>query len=236
MDVRRILFIFYLGLVEIALVHGQGRVDSLARFQAGGYLEVGIPTADFARHMESSGFGLGFEAMLSLKQRSPVWIGLGFHSFEFDSRSSIYIEEIEGFIYEFREKTASRMFVIHLLARYQPPIDFLLQPYVQMEAGYNHFFTNTKIEDTDLNEVVDRFPEHSSSAPGYAIMAGVHIVPSDPLWGIDLRVGYFGNSSTDYLVYDEDRDTGQTFPIETFDERQSSVEIIGLHLGVRLAF
>jgi hypothetical protein len=236
MDVRRILIAFYLVLFGVTLACGQGRVDSLARFQAGGFFGVGIPTVDFSRHMETTGFGLGFEAFLALKPRSPVWIGLGFHSFEFDSRSSIYVEEIEGYFYEFREKTASRLFVIHMLARYQPPLDFLLQPYIQMQAGYNHFFTNTKIEDTDLNEVVDRFPEHSSSVPGYALMAGVNIVPSDPIWAIDLRVGYFGNPSTDYLVYDEESDTGQTFPIETFDERQSSVQIIGLHLGVRLAF
>ena len=201
------------------------------------YGDIGFPLRQFERNMDETGFGFGGELLYNVQYQQPVWAGIGVHSFAFDDYSLIYTEIFDGELFEYREVTASRLFVAHVLFRFQPDLNFFLQPYVQGGFGMHWFFTNTKIEDRDIDEIVERYKENKDSAFGYSLHAGLQFVPKGaPEIRVDLRVGYFKNPSAEYMRYDPSLGEEDSFPIDYFETRTSAVDFLGLHGGMTFLF
>lgn len=225
-----------LSAISVGNLNAQEEWSSNPRFTFRGFGELAIPKAEFARNMDENGWGIGFDALYKIRKETPISIGIAMHTLSFDSKSLRYQDALDGVIYEYREVTASRLFALYGAIRFDPDIDFILKPYVQVNAGYHLFFTNTKIRDVDIDEVVDRIHEDHNSVPGYGLEAGIQFFPDKSFWAIDLRVGYFGNSSVSYMVYNEELDDGQSFPIFSFEEKNSPVTLLSIQLGGTLKF
>ncbi len=197
------------------------------------YIDWGIASHLFARNMnENHGFGFGGELLYNIQRDKPLWGGIGVHSFAFDDERLRYSQEIDGVFYNYEDHTASRVFMVHGMIRFEPDVKFFLQPYLQGGAGVHWYFTNTKIEDTDYDEQLESINESRDAVLGFALHAGLQYVPrSLPDIRVDARFGYFRNASVEYLSYNPNL-TGSTFPIDDFETKISAVDIFGVHIGV----
>jgi len=207
-------------------------IKSEPRFMTTAYFDWGIATRQFATNLDlNNGVGFGGEFLYRLQKTGPAWGGLGVHSFMFDRYDLRYSQEIDGEVYNYKDRTASRVFMAHGLIRFQPEVRYLLRPYFQGALGVHWFFTNTTIRDTDLSEIVDRINENRDAVIGFAIHAGLHIVPARlPFLRGDLRFGYFRNASVEYMRY-SDRLSGP-FAVDAFERKTSAVDMLGVHVGV----
>lgn len=198
------------------------------------YVDWGIASQEFAYNLENDhGFGLGGELLYNVQRNRPVWAGVGVHKFNFDRDKLRYSDTIDGIIYNYRDLTVSRVFMLHGMVRFQPEVDFPLQPYVQGAAGVHWFYTNTKIKDTDYDEEVDRINESRDAIWGFALHAGFQYVPEEvPELRIDTRFGYFRNASVEYLRYNPA--IPGNYPIDSFESKISPVDLFGIHIGLTL--
>lgn len=204
-------------------------------FLASLYLDVGIPTSTFSDNMRETGVGVGGEMLINLQKGGPVWAGIGVHSFAFDDFSITYFDQIDFDYIEIKELTASRLFVAAAVMRFQPPVDFVLRPYFQGAFGMHWFFTNTKIEDVEFDEVVSTIKENSDSELGFSLHAGVMVVTRKfPHIRGDVRFGFFRNASVEYMRYNANLPSPSGFPIDYFEVKESPVEMLGVHVGVTL--
>jgi hypothetical protein len=206
---------------------------SLSRWQASMDLDWGIAARQFANNMDRRhGFGFGGELLYNLQDRKPLWAGAGAHSFAFDEFSMVYSQEIDGEIFNYRDKTVSRIFMLHGVMRFQPEVRFFLQPYLQGAAGIHWFFTNTKTRDLDYDEQVERINENRDAIWGFSLQAGVQYVPRKlPDIRIDTRFGYYRNASVEYLWYNPGI-PGGNYTIDYFESGISPVDLFGIHIGL----
>ena len=207
------------------------------RLMGTAYFDCGIPLSHLADNLDDNyGIGFGGEVLYRIEKDNPVWVGAGVHTYAFDSYAIRYFQEFDGQIYNYEDRTTSRLFQAHLLARFQPEVRFLFRPYVQGGLGMHWYFTNTKVRDTDVNETVDRINEGTESVLGFAFHAGVQLVPHRlPQVRGDIRIGYFRNASVGYKRYVEGRGDPSGFPIDYFEDVESAVDMIGLHIGIAIA-
>jgi hypothetical protein len=205
-----------------------------SRWTGSAYLDWGIASGHFATNLDhDEGLGLGGEFLYRLQKGGPVWGGVGVHSFIFDRYNLLYSQELDGEIYNYQDRTASRLFMAHGLIRFQPKIRYPIRPYLQGAIGMHWFFTNTTIKDTDLNESIDRLSENRASVIGFAVHAGFHVVPPRfPDFRAEFRFGYFRNASVEYMRYNED--LGGPFAVDAFERKESAVDLIGIHIGVAI--
>lgn len=236
MQLHRFAIVFLsLCIVEDTAAQWQNEEDkrkSKNSWMLSGYVDWGIATRAFARNLDRNhGFGIGGDLLASLQSNSPVWVGAGVHSFAFDSDRITYSQEFGGILYNFSERTTSRVFMAHGLVRFQPPVRFILQPYLQGGAGVHWFFTNTKIRDTDAGENTERINENRKAVLGYMVQAGIQYVPPRlPELRAEIRAGYFRNASVEYMRYNPTLGAG--IPAENFERRISAVDMLGIHIGV----
>ena len=203
------------------------------RVMATAYFDWGFPVSYFGEHLHADqGIGFGGELLYKFNPDQPVWVGAGIHTFRFDHYTVGYTQEIDGEFFNFEERTATRMFLAHALIRFQPELQYFLRPYLQGGLGMHWIFTNTKIKDVDVDEFVDRINEQRDAILGFALNAGVHLVPRRfPDFRADLRFGYFRNASATYLRFVEGRGAPNGLPIAYFEEKESAIDLIALHFG-----
>ena len=223
-----VLFV-WTGTVEAQVI----TFDSIyeARLHAEAYFDLGIPTRAFADNMDRNGVGAGGE--LLYRVQGPAWIGLGAHSFRMDKYSVNYFEYFDGEPYEIKELTATRAVLAHLLFRFQPAHGRVITPYAQAGAGWHWFYTNTKLEDVEAGEVYDTFNDYMDTKFGFALQAGFMLtLPALPNMGLDLRMGYYGNASVQYLTFaPEEADPVSGYPIDSFVLEESVIDMLGVHIG-----
>ena len=208
-------------------------IDTLPRVMFNFYGEAALPQGTFKSNTErESGFGLGGEFLYRIRHNGPVFMGLGIHTFEFDNDAIEYEEEVDGVLFNTREKTASRLFHAGAVVRFQPEVNFVLQPYLQGIGGFNYFWTNTKLKDLDEDETFDRIHEGHSSVFTYGAQAGVQIVPNFYEIRADLRVGYLRNSSVEYQVINRELGDENSFPIDLFESKNSPIDLLTFQVGI----
>ena len=207
-----------------------------ARWEAQVYFDMAVPLGDLADNMSTVGIGVGGEALYHVQ--GPAWVGLGMQSYRFDNRKITYLEQFDNENFEVDELTASRSIAAQVIARFQPELNSIFSPYIQGGIGWHWFYTNTKIKDIENDETIDQFSEYSDSDLGIAIQAGVQISPDAmQALSIDLRVGYFQNGQIEYMRYNPDIIVSQgAFPVESFEVVLSTVQFIGLQLGLAVRF
>lgn len=200
-----------------------------------GHALIAIPLGTFGDNMREEGYGFGGEILTNIS--GPVYAGVHFTGARFDNYSIEYTEVFDGDIYEYDELTASRMLLSHVAVRFDPELEGMFKPYVQGLIGAHWYYTNTRIKDLGADEVVDRFKESTDVVFGFGAVAGLQIIP--PKWrnfGFDLRAGYFTNGSVTYMRYDPSLSGPNGYPVESFEEKTSAVQMLGIQLGVVLRY
>ena len=208
----------------------------VAGFHMEAWFDWGIPIRDFGDNMYQDGFGFGVQMLYNVQ--GPVWLGLGMHTFRFDNFKISYFDFADGERYEIEEIAASRATMAHVVARFQPIHGEIFTPYLQANAGWHWFFSNSKLTDVEYDEEIDRINESQDSRFGYGLYAGV-LITSRHLTniGLDIRFGYLGNAAVDYLSSDpEERGYNGGFPIEYFEANNSAVDMLNLNVGITIRF
>ena len=230
--------LFFAGVQVLAAQdsnHWYGTNRSLSGAMLSGSLDVGVARSHFTRNMDKQlAGGMAFELLLNLQKRKPVWAGVGFQRFLWDINRLSYTQQIDNDFYNYEERTASRIIMLHGVIRFQPQVRWVLQPYVQGAAGLHWYYTNTKIVDVDYDEVVEKITESREVIPGFALHAGMQFVPRKlPDVRIDARLGYLNNASVEYLRYNPNLPVGN-YPIDSFEAKNSPVEILDIQIGVTI--
>jgi len=216
-------------------VHGQQTViTELPRWMIHGSLGAVIPEGYMTRYVEQASFAGYLEALYRVKPNKPILLGLSMARFTFQKESIEYADFVDGIAFEVREKTAFRFQNVAVDIRFQPELNWVIQPYIQGQLGWHYLYTNTIFRDLDANENFETINNESSSILGYGLQAGIQIIPN--FWYVrgDLRISYFRNPSVDILARNDDGLS--SVPIFNFEARNTPISLIFLHAGVSYLF
>ncbi len=233
----RIPKIFLAGLCFLlhSLAIGQDHViTELPRWMVHASAGVVVPEGYMTRYIGDPSFAWHLEGLYRVKENQPVFIGLSTTRTTFQKKVIRYEDLIDGFTVRIREKTASRFSSAALNVRFQPEINWVLQPYVQGQVGWHYVYTNTKFWDRDENEQIDIINEKNAHSIGYGIQAGIQIVPNFWYARADIRVSYLRNPAVDFFALD--RDSFNTVPIDQFEEQNAPFSLIFIHIGGSFLF
>ena len=226
---------FFTWLSVTICLHGQQEViTELPRWQIHGSVGAAIPDGFMRRFLDDTGPLLYVEGLYRIQNNKPFLLGVSTAMTTFQKNATEYVDQIDGAFITIKEKTATHFFNVGLNFRFQPEINWYLQPYLQGHIGMNQIFTNTKFRDVDAEEILDQINEELSTTIGYGAYAGIHIVPNYWYLRGEIRVGYLRNKAVDYLSLKENLTS--EIPIENFEERNSPVSLILVHAGITYLF
>ncbi len=228
------LFVFINALMCICITSGfsQPVIVALPRWMVTGTLDYSIPQAPSKRFMDHNHPGFSVEAQYRIQYNKPFLAGL----FYKESILSRYVLEYPSGDIDIKEKANTRKIEGGITASFYPEINWLLQPYLTGRIGLAVFQTSSILTDSDTQESLERISESTTSAPTYGLDIGVHIVPN--IWYIrgDIRVGFVGNTSTDYLLLDKANEGTTGFPIDYFKQYTASGKWLKISAGLSFLF
>ena len=231
----RVGIIFLLGCLNFCLQGQQQTVISeLPRWMGHVSLGAVIPDGYMTRYIDDASFAGYFEIMYRAKQNQPIFFGLSMTRTTFQKESTEYVDFIDGVSVKIKEKTASRFNAASMNIRFQPELNWFLQPYVQGQIGWHYIYSNTKFRDLDADETFDTINESRSNKLGYGLQGGIQIIPN--FWYLrgDIRVSYIRNAAVDFLA--KDPRSFSSIPIENFVEQNAPISLIFIHAGISYLF
>ncbi|MEO6133144.1 MAG: hypothetical protein ABIQ02_14985 [Saprospiraceae bacterium] len=235
-SLHRKIFILSILVTGYALAFSQPVINALPRwmFTASGY--YGVPQSPIDKFVDTEQWGYSAELQYRLQYNKPFLGGI-FYNESTLSRYVLKYTQTSGIgDVNVREKANTRRLEVGLSAAFYPEINWLLQPYLIGRAGVAIFQTSSILTDQDTNESIDRISESTSSAPAYGLDFGIHVVPV--IWYLrgDVRVGFSGNTSTDYLILDK-KNAGPTgYPIDYFVLHSSAGKWLKISIGISYLF
>jgi hypothetical protein len=176
-----------------------------------GDFQLGIPLDEFDDKLNDLGFGGSGGLLLGL-EGTPFQLGVELGGMVFQRRSTDYTLVIEqGPFTEFLDRrfvVKNSAFFGHLVLRAKPPLDFVLQPYLDGMFGFKNFFTRIKLYDTQIPDdkiLLDSRSLENDIALSYGGALGVHLDLSGGSGGIliDFRCAFLFGSRLDFLVLDD---------------------------------
>jgi hypothetical protein len=212
----------------------QSVITELPRWMGHVSLGAVIPDGYMTRYIDNASFAGYLEFMYRAKQNQPIFFGLSMARTTFQKESVEYLDFVDGVSIKIKEKTASRFNSVAMNIRFQPELNWFLQPYVQGQIGWHYVYSNTKFRDVDANETFDLINEAKSNVLGYGLQAGIQIIPN--FWYIrgDIRLSYLRNAAVDFLA--KDQNSFSSIPIENFIEQNAPISLIFIHAGVSYFF
>lgn len=198
----------------------------------GGYFQTFLPQGDFKDKMGRPGYGGHLHFMVKVRD-SPAYLGISTGIYNF-GREVLEFVDNEG--YELEWKTNSSLWNTHLTTRFEPPMDFYIQPYMEVKAGFDHFFTTTRLVDPEAeDETLERYVDNKDWNFSYGGSAGI-LIPLDKEWHfmLDISASYLRGTNARFFAK-KDNFTIDEDTIDAFELRQSAINMIGLQIGV-LAF
>lgn len=217
-------------LLAGAVLYGQENVITLLpRWMVHGSVGVSVPQGYMTRYIDEPDFAVYLEGLYRIRENHPVLVGLSTFRTTFQQKTVKYEDWFDGSLIRIRERTASRFTNVGGNIRFQPEINWLLQPYLQGQVGWHYIYTNTKFRDRDENETIEILNEQRASRLGYGIQAGVQYVPNAWYGRIDFRVSYFSNPAADFMALDSN--PVSDVPIEQFALRNAPISLLFFHLG-----
>ncbi len=212
---------------------GQEIIEVLPRWLFGIHFNYTHPQGPVQRILNRSQVGYQIEFQYRVQYNKPFLAG-GYYN---ESTLSKYILTYTSNVNtEISEKANTRRIEAGLTAGFYPEVNWLIQPYLQGRMGLSVFQTSSILTDTDNDEQIDRISEFTTTAPAYGLDLGFHIVPN--IWFLrgDVRVGFIGNTSTSFLLLDNETTGSSDFPIDYFENHTSSGEWLKISLGISCLF
>lgn len=193
-------------------------------------LQTLLPRSTFDEKMNGIGYGGKLEFLVNLNQ-TPWYVGFS-SSFNNFGREVLEFQDAEGF--DLKWKTNSQLWSSHFKVRFEPPTNFVVQPYLNGQVGFNHFYTASKLVDPEVEEdrILERYVDDKAWGLSYGGSIGL-LIPLDKQWlyMLDLRCTYLrGSDSSFYTKIDNVTVTEDT--IEAFQLEEAPIDMMGLQIGV----
>ena len=233
---RLILFFICYVLCSPVTIGAQEVIEALPRWMISGHFNLGFPQPPANKFMTHAHPGYQIEAQYRLQYNKPFTGGAYFNESTVSKYVLRYTQSSGAGDIDIKEKANTRRIEAGITAGIYPEINWLIQPYLQGRVGFAIYQTSSILTDRDTQEEIDRIPELTSAAPAYGLDLGFHIVPN--IWYIrgDIRIGYVGNTSTTYMVLDDENKGTSGFPIDYFETRTSAGQWLKISAGVSYLF
>lgn len=189
-------------------------LQAQVRMELYGDFQMGIPLDEFDDKLNDLGFGGAGGLLLGL-EGTPFQVGVELGGMTFQRRRTDYTLVIDqGPFTEFLDRrlvVKNSAFLGHLVLRIKPPVDFVLQPYLDGMFGFKNFFTRSNLYDTQVPDdkiLIDSRSLENDIALSYGGALGAHLDLSGGSGGIllDLRCAFLFGSRLDFLVLDNSMD------------------------------
>ncbi|MGB4848402.1 MAG: hypothetical protein WBP41_10820 [Saprospiraceae bacterium] len=223
-------------LFSIGLCSAQTVITALPRRMVSSLVYYDIPQTPTKRFVDHNSWGYQFEAQYRLQYNKPFMAGIYYHETGLSKYVLKYTQSSGTGDVNVRDKANTRRLEAGFSAGFYPEINWLLQPYIIGRAGIAIFQSSSILTDDDTNESLDRLSESTTFAPGYGLDFGVHIVPV--IWYIrgDVRIGFSGNTSADYLILDKKNEGTTGYPIEYFVQHTTAGKWLKVSVGISYLF
>lgn len=233
---RSFLFFIFIAIGFSSSLSSQEIIEALPRWMVSAHFNFLNPEPPINEFLTGNQIGYQVEAQYRVQYNKPFLAGIYFsesvlskHTIKYDQSSGVGNIRI-------KEKANTRRVETGLTAGFYPEINWLLQPYIQGRFGLSIFQTSSILTDRDSDETIERISESTSFAPAYGLDLGIHIVPN--IWYIrgDVRIGFTGNTSTDYLLLDKENAGTTGYPIDYFLEHSSAGKWLKISAGISYLF
>jgi len=200
----------------------------------GGNLQFGIPQGAMRRLTDKTSWGFGGSAIGRLRMDAPIYAGIDFSIQTFDRESLIEEEFLNGVLERFRVTTKNHVMNAHFLVRYQPEVNFFIQPYVEGLLGTKWFYTRTTVTDANNSgETLSSDIDRGDWGASFGAAAGFQINLSNNYLYLEGRCAYLKGTSVEYMVRKPDTSGGFLDPIEAFEPQNSVSDLLIPQIGLK---
>lgn len=196
-----------------------------------------IPQQKFDENMNDNGLGFG-AAFLVQPKDLPLKFGLNADYIFYDNEKVRVEDQIGGFTRKFDIRTRTNSFLTHAIVRYQPNLDFFIQPFIEANVGFHALTTNTRLSDTNRTDSSNNTEawnrENFDGGFSYGGIIGLNIRLSEKegLF-LNLQCAYYRRSAGDYYVRNENAVVTDN-PLDAFELRRSKVDLLMPKIGISL--
>ncbi|HUR31261.1 MAG TPA: hypothetical protein VMZ69_07495 [Saprospiraceae bacterium] len=211
-------------------------IEALPRWMGSIHVNYLIPRVPINQFLENENVGYQIEFQYRVQYNKPFLAG-GYYSESGLSKYVFHYTQPSGNgDIDIQEKANTRRMEFGITSGFYPEVNWLIQPYLQGRMGVSIFQTSTILTDDDTDESLERISESTSSAPSYGLDVGFHIVPN--IWYLrgDVRFGFIANTSTSYLLLNEEEAGDTGFPIDYFDTHTSAGKWLKISAGISYLF
>lgn len=232
----RIFVSIYCLLFGVVFSHAQTVITALPRWMVSSLIFYDIPQAPAKKFIDHNSWGYQFDAQYRVQYNKPFMAGIYYHETGLSKYVLKYTQASGTGDVLIRDKANTRRLEAGFSAGFYPEINWLLQPYIIGRAGLAIFQSSSILTDDDTNESIERLSESTTYAPGYGLDFGVHIVPV--IWYIrgDVRIGFSGNTSVDYLILDKKNAGTTEYPIDYFVQHTTAGKWLKISVGISYLF
>jgi len=197
--------------------------------------QLGLPQGAMKRNLDKTAFGFGGNILGNIGKESPIFAGLDFSIQTFDRESLIEAELVNGILEEFRVTTKNQVMNAHFLVRYEPPVNFYVQPFVEGMLGTKWFYTRTEVTDANgsANETLSSDFDRGDWAASVGAAVGFQINLSRNYLYLEGRCAYLKGTSAEYLARIPDNTSVFIDPIEAFEPRNSVTDLLIPQIGLK---
>lgn len=200
----------------------------------GANLQFGIPQGAMRRLTDKTSWGFGGSALGRLRMDAPIYAGIDFSIQTFDRESLIEEEFLNGVLEQFRVTTKNHVMNAHFLVRYQPEVNFFIQPYVEGLLGTKWFYTRTTVTDANNSqETLSSDIDRGDWGASFGAAVGFQISLKQDQLFLEGRCAYLKGTSVEYLVRNPDASGGFLDPIEAFEPQNSVSDLLIPQIGLK---
>lgn len=214
----------------------------IPKFSFGIDFGIGIPIGNFWENVNRVSFGAAGHILFRTNPKSTVPILMGIHGglSIYDSESQNQFLLIDGFEVNGRLATRNNIFIGNGVVRILPPVDLSFQPYFDGMFGFKNLYTRTTLEDLDAgNETIESYIEQGDWAFSYGGAVGCQFLiggDEEVFILLDIKCAYLIGEAADYLVRIDEPNVQIIDPIDAFEERNSTTNLLLPQIGVSFLF
>ncbi len=166
--------------------------------------QLAIPQNEYKQSNPDAGFGLRANFLYKPEVDIPLKFGIELGILEKGRATQYFSGYVYGFYDEFKVSATNNIFSLMFLTRFQSPKIGRVQPFIDLTAGWNVFFSTVNVERVTFYSSYNSGYSNSSKARwalAYGTAGGIDI----PLnkrgdIGLELKVAYLIGNNTRYLT------------------------------------
>ena len=202
---------------------------------------LGIPTGPFKRNIDQNLAGYQASALLNINKTPGIFGGLTLSNYKFDNANGIYPLNLEGFNANYDVNSWVSLMNLHWTFRVMPPWQRRFTPYLEASVGAKRMGVRSEVFPigATTDEPIDTYFELQDWAFSYGGALGANyrltsLGDNDIL--IQLSVNYYPGIGLDYDVLSDDPFIQNLDPLELYDPKFSTSDLLQVNIGLTFAF